>query len=43
MKLLGFVALYGTILMPMGAVIVVDFVLFPRLGLVRDFAFLSKS
>jgi purine-cytosine permease-like protein len=33
MKLLGFVALYGLILMPMGAVIFVDFHLFPRLGL----------
>ncbi len=33
MKLLGFVALYGMVLMPMGAVIFVDFWLFPRLGL----------
>ena len=33
MKLLGFVALYGLILMPMGAVVFADFWLFPKLGL----------
>jgi purine-cytosine permease-like protein len=33
MKLLGFVALYGMILMPMGAVVFVDFWLFRKLGL----------
>jgi purine-cytosine permease-like protein len=33
MKLLDFVALYGLLLMPMGAVIFVDFFLFPKLGL----------
>ena len=33
MKLLDFVALYGMILMPMGAVIFVDFWLRRRLGL----------
>lgn len=33
MKLLDFVALYGLVLMPMGAVIFVDFWLFPRWGL----------
>ena len=33
MNLLDFVALYGLILMPMGAVIFADFWLFPRLGL----------
>ena len=33
MKLLGFVALYGMVLMPMGAVIFIDFWVFPRLGL----------
>ncbi len=33
MKLLGFVALYGMILMPMGAIIFVDFWLLERLGL----------
>jgi purine-cytosine permease-like protein len=38
MKLLGFVALYGMILMPMGAVIFVDFWLFKRLGLKSNYA-----
>ncbi len=38
MKLLDFVALYGMVLMPMGAVIFVDFWLFDRLGLRRDYA-----
>jgi purine-cytosine permease-like protein len=38
MKLLDFVALYGMVLMPMGAVIFVDFWLFDRLGLKRDYA-----
>lgn len=38
MKLLGFVALWGMILMPMGAVIFVDFWVLPWLGLRRDFA-----
>ena len=33
MKLLDFVGLYGTLLMPMGAVIFVDFWILPRLGL----------
>jgi hypothetical protein len=33
MRLLDFVALYGMILMPMGAVIFVDFWLFPKIGL----------
>jgi purine-cytosine permease-like protein len=33
MQLLDFVALYGLILMPMGAVIFADYWLFPRLGL----------
>ena len=38
MKLLGFVALYGLILMPMGAVIFVDFWLFKKLGLTPYYA-----
>lgn len=38
MRLLDFVALYGLLLMPMGAVIFADFWLFPRLGLVQDYA-----
>ncbi len=38
MKLLGFVALYGLLLIPMGAVIFVDFWLMPRIGLKDRFA-----
>jgi purine-cytosine permease-like protein len=38
MKLLGFVALYGLILMPMGAVIFCDFWLFPKLKLTPYYA-----
>ncbi len=38
MRLLDFVALYGLILMPMGAVIFVDYWLAPRLGFRRDYA-----
>lgn len=43
MKLLDFVALYGLILMPMGAIIFTDFWLFPRLGLKRNFATLTGA
>ncbi len=38
MRLLDFVALYGLILMPMGAVIFADFWLFPMLGLKQNYA-----
>ncbi len=38
MKLLEFVALYGLILMPMGAIIMMDVYLIPRLGLKPHFA-----
>lgn len=38
MKLLDFVALYGMLLMPMGAVVFVDFWLARRLGLQDDYA-----
>ena len=38
MKLLGFVSLWGMILMPMGAVIFADYWLLPKLGMRRDFA-----
>jgi purine-cytosine permease-like protein len=38
MKLLDFVALYGLVLMPMGAVIFVDFWLAERLGFRRNYA-----
>jgi purine-cytosine permease-like protein len=43
MKLLGFVGLYGTILMPMGALIFVDFYLLERFGLQSDYADKSRS
>ncbi len=42
MKLLGFVALYGMLLMPMGAVIFVDFWLLKKFGLQSNYAELSK-
>lgn len=38
MRLLGFVALYGLILMPMGAVVFTDFWIFPKLGLKQYYA-----
>jgi purine-cytosine permease-like protein len=38
MKLLDFVALWGMVLMPMGAVIFVDFWLLPRVGFRRNYA-----
>ncbi len=38
MKLLDFVALYGLVLMPMGAVIFIDFWVFPKIGLKRFYA-----
>lgn len=38
MKLLEFVALYGLILMPVGAIIFIDAYLFPRLGLTPNYA-----
>jgi purine-cytosine permease-like protein len=39
MRLLEFVALYGLLLMPMGAIIFIDFYILPRLGLKQDYAF----
>jgi len=42
-QLLGFVGLYGTILGPMGAVIVVDFYLMKKFGLVDEHAIRSGS
>jgi len=42
MKLLDFVAIYGMILMPMGAVIFVDFWLLRRFGLHSNYAELSR-
>ena len=41
MKLLGFVALYGLVLMPMGAVIFVDFWLIRKFGMESSYAALS--
>jgi len=38
MKLLNFVALYGLLLMPMGAIIMMDFYLIPRLGMRSNYA-----
>ena len=38
MRLLGFVAMYGLLLMPMGAVIFTDFWIFPKLGLAPYYA-----
>lgn len=43
MKLLGFVALYGMLLMPMGAVIFVDFWLIKKFGLQSNYAESSKK
>jgi purine-cytosine permease-like protein len=43
MKLLGFVALYGLVLMPMGAVVFVDFWLARRLGFRENYAEVSAS
>ena len=43
MKLLGFLALYGMLLMPMGAVIFVDFWLLKKLGLQSSYAQVSKK
>jgi purine-cytosine permease-like protein len=42
MKLLDFVALYGLILMPMGAVIFADFWLIPKIGLKQNYAELKR-
>ncbi len=38
MKLLNFVALYGLLLMPMGAIIMMDFYIIPRMGLKSNYA-----
>ena len=43
MKMLDFVALYGMVLMPMGAVIFVDFWLIRRFGLQSDYAEVSRT
>ncbi len=41
MQLLNFVALYGLVLMPMGAIIFIDFWVYPRIGLRSNLAALS--
>jgi purine-cytosine permease-like protein len=43
MKLLDFVAIYGMVLMPMGAVIFVDFWLLRKLGLQSNYAEFSRT
>ncbi|MBN2295024.1 MAG: hypothetical protein JXM70_21525 [Pirellulales bacterium] len=43
MKLLGFVAIYGMILMPMGAVIFVDYYLLKKFGMQSNYAELSRK
>ena len=43
MKLLGFVAIYGMVLMPMGAVIFVDFWLIRKFGLESNYAEVSRK
>ncbi len=43
MNLLGFVALYGMLLMPMGAVIFVDFWLIKKFGLKSNYAEVSRK
>ncbi len=43
MQLLDFVALYGLVLMPMGAVIFIDFYLMKKLGLQSNYAELSQQ
>ena len=43
MQLLGFVALYGLVLMPMGAVVFVDFYLMKKFGLQSNYAELSRK
>jgi purine-cytosine permease-like protein len=42
MKLLDFVALYGLVLMPMGAVIFMDFHVIPRIGLQPEWAWAQR-
>lgn len=42
MRLLDFVALYGLLLMPMGAIIFIDYWIFPKLGLQSNLASIRK-
>lgn len=43
MRLLDFVALYGLVLMPMGAIIFIDFYIIPKLGLRSNYASETNS
>ena len=43
MKLLDFVALYGLVLMPMGAIIFIDYWVFPKMNLKSNLAELTNS
>ena len=42
MRLLDFVALYGLLLMPMGAIIFIDYWIFPKIGLQSNLASIRK-
>ena len=42
MKLLDFVAFYGLILMPMGAVLFADYWILPKLGMISNYAEIKK-
>ncbi|RDV17249.1 hypothetical protein DXT99_01740 [Pontibacter diazotrophicus] len=43
MRLLDFVALYGLVLMPMGAIIFIDFYIIPKIGLRSNYAEVAKK
>ncbi|GAB3526327.1 hypothetical protein GCM10027443_01350 [Pontibacter brevis] len=43
MRLLDFVALYGLVLMPMGAIIFIDFYIMPKVGLRSNYASVAKT
>jgi purine-cytosine permease-like protein len=43
MRLLDFVALYGLLLMPMGAIIFIDVQVFPKIGLASNFSELQSN
>ncbi len=43
MQLLDFVALYGLVLMPMGAIIIIDIYLLEKIGLTRNYAQFKNS
>ncbi|MFT2010477.1 purine-cytosine permease family protein [Pontibacter sp. 13R65] len=43
MQLLGFVALYGLVLMPMGAIIFIDYWVIPKLGMTSNYASVANK